>query len=45
LLSTRTINDVTNSLSYGLRQYGGWIREEILADLTGREAARTVDPL
>jgi hypothetical protein len=26
--------------SYGLRQFGGWVREEILADLTGREAAR-----
>jgi hypothetical protein len=26
--------------SYGLRQYGGWIREEILPELTGREAAR-----
>jgi hypothetical protein len=27
--------------SYGLRQYGGWIREEFLTELTGREAART----
>ena len=27
--------------SYGLRQYGGWIREEFLPELTGREAART----
>jgi len=27
--------------SYGLRQYGGWIREEFLRELVGREAART----
>ena len=27
--------------SYGLRQYGGWIREEFLRELIGREAART----
>lgn len=27
--------------SYGLRQYGGWIREEFLRSLSGREAART----
>jgi hypothetical protein len=26
--------------SYGLRQFGGWVREEILEDLQGREAAR-----
>lgn len=27
--------------SYGLRQYGGWVREEFLKALVGREAART----
>jgi hypothetical protein len=27
--------------SYGLRQFGGWIREEFLRELVGREAART----
>lgn len=26
--------------SYGLRQYGGWVREEFLPQLVGREAAR-----
>ncbi|WP_407146260.1 hypothetical protein [Bradyrhizobium sp. ORS 86] len=26
--------------SYGLRQYGGWIREEFLPQLVGREASR-----
>lgn len=26
--------------SYGLRQYSGWVREEFLRDLVGREAAR-----
>src|SRR5260221_13111268 len=26
--------------SYGLRQYSGWIREEFLPQLVGREAAR-----
>lgn len=26
--------------SYGLRQYGGWVREEFLRQLQGREAAR-----
>lgn len=27
--------------SYGLRQYGGWVREEYLGDLVGRNGART----
>jgi hypothetical protein len=27
--------------SYGLRQFGGWVREEFLRSLVGREAART----
>ena len=27
--------------SLGLRQFGGWIREEFLSELVGREAART----
>jgi len=27
--------------SYGLRQYAGWIKEEFLRDLIGREGART----
>ena len=27
--------------SYGLRQYSGWIKEEFLRELQGREAART----
>src|SRR5215472_5889937 len=27
--------------SYGLRQYGGWIKEEFLRELQGREGART----
>jgi hypothetical protein len=27
--------------SYGLRQFGGWVREEILPDLVGRQGART----
>ena len=27
--------------SYGLRQWGGWVREEILPDLIGRQGART----
>src|SRR5258708_38698756 len=26
--------------SYGLRQYSGWVREEFLPQLVGREAAR-----
>ena len=26
--------------SYGLRQYGGWLREEFLQDLVGRAGAR-----
>lgn len=26
--------------SYGLRQYGGWVREEYLSDLVGRNGAR-----
>jgi hypothetical protein len=27
--------------SYGLRQYSGWVREEYLLELIGREGART----